>query len=145
MRPVVQTVRGPQTAGKFWSIATQNRRQRETCVLADRHARGAGVVLLAGKGDAILPDADDRGDDADLEAAALEPVALLDVRLEIADVPPVLDRKPGAAGEADGLQRLAHAAIGVAVARGVDVRLCHATDEGAAAEKRTEMTFLVAP
>jgi hypothetical protein len=27
--------------------------------------RGAGVILLAGERDPVLPDADDRGDDAD--------------------------------------------------------------------------------
>ncbi len=31
----------------------------EACVLADRHPRGAGVVLFAREGDAVLPDPDD--------------------------------------------------------------------------------------
>src|ERR1700748_2795757 len=77
MRPVVQTVRGPHACGKFWPIATQNFGSAQAGVLAERHPRGAGVVLLAGECDAILPDADDRGDDPDLEAATLQPVALL--------------------------------------------------------------------
>ena len=103
------------------------------------------MVLLAGECDAILPDADDRGDDTDLEAASLQPVALLDMRLEIADVTSALDGKACASGKAGALQRLAHAAIGVAVARGVDVRFRDEADKGAAAEEGAEMAFLVAP
>ncbi len=145
MRPVVQTVRGPHNRRKVLVDRDTEFRQREPCVLADRHSRGAGMVLLAGEGDAVLPDADDGGDDADLEAGSLEPVALLDMGFEIADVPSALDRDAGAAGKADDVERLTHAAIAVAITRRVDVRLCHSTDERAAAEEGAEMAFLVAP
>ncbi len=50
-----------------------------------------------------------------------------------------------AAGKACALQRLPHAAIGVAVARRVDIGFADRADKRAAAEKTAEMAFLVAP
>ena len=119
--------------------------QREAGVLAHGHPRRASVVLLAGECDSVLPDTDDGGDDADIERAALEGLALFDMCLEISDVAPAFGGSAWAAGEADFAQRLAHGAIAVAVARGVDVSLGESADIGAAAEEIAEMAFLVAP
>ena len=46
----------------------------------------AGMVLLAGDGDPVVPVADDRLDDADAQAGRFQRVALLDMRFEIAEV-----------------------------------------------------------
>ena len=97
------------------------------------------------KTDAVLPDADDGGDDADLEPAAFQRLALFDMRLEIADVAAAHRAQARAAGKADGGKRLAHGAAVVAVARGVDVGFADGADKGAAAEELAEMAFLVAP
>ncbi len=145
MRPVVHTVRGPQTAGKRSSIATQNLREREACIPAHGHPRRAGVVLLAGEDDAVLPDADDGGDDADLQRVAFEPLALLDMGFEISDVPAAFGRDARPAGKADLAQRFAHGPAAVAVARGVDIGFGEGADIGPAAEETAEMAFLVAP
>jgi hypothetical protein len=52
------------------------------------------MILLAAEGDAVLPDADDRGDDTDAEIAAFQRPALLDMRFDISDMPPVRDCLP---------------------------------------------------
>ena len=75
-------------------------RQRQAGILANAHPRRAGVILLALKSDPVLPDADDGGDDADLETAAFERLALLDMRLEISDMPPAFGRGARPAGKA---------------------------------------------
>ena len=103
------------------------------------------MILLAGKCDPVLPDTDDGGDDADAEAAAFERLALLDMGLEISDVPAAFGLRARPAGEADLAQGLAHRAIAVAVACGVDIGLGDRADVGPAAEKTPEMSFLVAP
>src|ERR1700722_7129168 len=120
-------------------------RQRQAGVLAKVHSRGAGVILLAGKSDPVLPDSDDGGDDADLEIAALQRLALLDMRLEITDMPPgrVIDARTS--GETDLAQGVAHASIVVAVARGVDIGFGGGADVRPAAEETAEMSFFVAP
>src|SRR5487761_2646392 len=118
--------------------------QRQAGIPAIGHPGGAGVVLLAAEADPVLPDADDGGDDADLETAAFECPALLDMRLEISDVPPACGRRARPAGKtrvALGSEQGASAAV----ARGVDVRVGDGADIGSAAEERTEMPFLVAP
>ena len=46
------------------------------------------MILLAAKADPVLPDPDDGGDDADPETAAFEALALLDMGLDISDMPP---------------------------------------------------------
>ena len=51
-------------------------------VLAQRHRRGAGVVGGALKHDLDAPDADDRGDDADIERLGFQYDALFDVQFE---------------------------------------------------------------
>ena len=145
MRPVVHTVRGPHARRKAIVDRDAESRQRQAGIPANRHPRGAGVILLAGKGDPVLPDADDGGDDADLEAAAFERLALLDMRLEISDMPAAFAAARGPAGETDLAQRVAHGSAAAAVARGVDVGLGDAADIGPAAEETAEMSFLVAP
>src|ERR1700688_4166683 len=60
-------------------------RQRQAGVPANGHPRRAGVILLAVKPDPVLPDADDRGDDADRKTGAFEGLALFDMRFQIAD------------------------------------------------------------
>ena len=65
MRPVVHTVRGPQARGKPFVDIDAEFRQRQAGILANGHPRRAGVVLLAGECDPVLPDPDDGGDDAD--------------------------------------------------------------------------------
>ena len=86
MRPVVHTVRGPQARGKAIVDIDAEPGQRQTCIPAIGHPRRAGVILLAGEGDPVLPDADDGGDDADLQRAAFERLALLDMGFEISDM-----------------------------------------------------------
>ena len=92
MRPVVHTVRGPHSAREAIVDRDAELRQRQAGILAQRHAGGAGMVLLADKIDPVLPDADDGGDDADRKPAAFERLALLDMRLQISDMPPALGR-----------------------------------------------------
>src|SRR6202171_1852807 len=75
--------------------------QRQAGVLATVHPGGAGMVLLTGKCDPVLPDADDGGDDADRETAALQRLALLDMRLEISDMPAAFGLRARAAGQPD--------------------------------------------
>ena len=108
MRPVVQTVRGPHVRRKAIVDIDAESRQREAGILADGHPGGAGVILLAGEGDPVLPDADDGGDDADLEAAAFERLALLDMGFEISDVAAALAVRARPAGKTDLAQRVAH-------------------------------------
>src|SRR4051812_18801553 len=117
-------------------------RQRQAGVLADCHARGARVILLAGKTDAVLPDPDDGADDADRKTAAFQRVALLDMRLEISDMPPGLDRHARSVRKTHVAQRLAHGAAGGAVARRIDVGFGERADIRPAAEKMSEMAFL---
>jgi len=84
------------------------------------------------KGDLHLPNANDGGDDADLLALGLEPAALLDVWLEIGDMPAGLEARPGRTGipaaRSGGRQRLAFA-VGCTGDRVLEVL----ADEGAAA------------
>jgi hypothetical protein len=103
------------------------------------------VILLAGKADPVLPDPDNGSDDADRKTAAFEQLALLDMGFEIADMPPALRRRAGPAGEADLAQCVAHGSAAAAVACGVDIGFGQAADKRAAAEKTSEMAFLIAP
>src|SRR5439155_4163845 len=91
------------------------------------------------------PDTNDGGDDADLETTAFERIALLDMRLEISDMPPAFSFRPGPAAKAHVAQGLPHGSAAVTVACGVDVRLGHAADVRPAAKETAEMSFLVAP
>src|SRR5262249_42704270 len=60
----------------------QQPQQLAAGVAAPRHRRGAGVVLLAEHGEAVLPDGDDSRHYPDLQLFALQRIALLDMRLE---------------------------------------------------------------
>src|SRR5882757_11134229 len=113
--------------------------QRQACILADLHPGRAGVILFAVKNDPVLPDSDDGSDDSDLEIAAFERLALFDMRLDIADVPPALDQHARPAGKPDIGERLPHRSIAAAVARGVDLALGDAADIGPTAEEAAEM------
>ena len=55
------------------------------------------MILLAGEGNLVLPDAHDRGDDTDLETLPLEHIALLDVRFEVTHVTVAIDALAGRA------------------------------------------------
>src|SRR4051794_19047117 len=77
--------------------------------------------------------------------AAFQRLALLDMGLEVADVATRLRLAAGAAGKPDTLQSLAHAAVCVAIARGIDLGLAQGPDIRAAAEEAAKMAFLVAP
>src|SRR4029453_10634210 len=103
--------------------------ERQPGVAAARHAGRAGVVLLARRRKAVLPDRDDRRDDADLEARGLERVALLDMGLDVARVAPGLELQAGPAGKARLVERLAQRRAVVAVPRLVDLRLGEQADE----------------
>ena len=103
------------------------------------------MILFAGEADPVLPDADDGGDDADLERAAFEHLALLDMRFQISDVASAFVSCARPAGETGFAQRVAHRFAAGAVARGVDIFFGDAADIGAAAEETAEMAFLVAP
>ena len=103
------------------------------------------MILLAGKGDLILPDADDGRDDAYAEMRAFQRPPLFDMGFEISDVTAALGGLSWAAGKTGRLQRLAHRAGVGAVARGIDIVLGDVADIGPAAEKMAEMAFLIAP
>ena len=103
------------------------------------------MILLAAKGDAVLPDTDDGGDDADRKAAAFKRLSLLDMRLEISDVPAAFGRYARPAGKTRLAQRFPHGPAAVAVACGVDVSFGERADIGPAAEETAEMSFLIAP
>ena len=72
-------------------------------------------------------------------------LALLDMRLEIADVPPAFGPGARPAGKPGLAQGFPHGFAAGAVARGVDLVLGDAADIGPAAEELAEMAFLVAP
>src|SRR5262249_29384639 len=79
-----------------------------------------------------------------LELAGFERAALLDVRLEIADVAARVDLQPRAAGVTGLRQRLAHRRAAHAVARVVDVGFGDLAEKRAAAEEDAEVALLVA-
>jgi hypothetical protein len=103
------------------------------------------VVLLARKDDPILPDADDGGDNPDAEPGAFKCLSLLDMGFDISDVPATLRGDARPLRKAGCQQRLAHRAIVGAIARRVDLLFGDVACKRAAAEKMTEMSFLVAP
>ena len=68
-----------------------------------------------------MPDTDDGGDDTNLEAVAFERAALLNMSLEISDMPSGFGLRERPAGETGVAQGLPHGAA-AAVAGGVDIR-----------------------
>ena len=103
-------------------------RQRQAGIPANVHPGRAGVILLAGKADPVLPDADDGGDDSDRKPAAFKCFALLDMRLQISDVPAAFGRHARPAGKTGIAQGVPHGPAAAAVARGVDISLGDAAD-----------------
>src|SRR5277367_1037417 len=72
--------------GKSRSDRAAQRDERDAGVPTYRHPSRPCVVLLAGEGDAILPDADDARDDPKMQAGLVEIIALLDMGFQIAHV-----------------------------------------------------------
>ena len=70
---------------------------------------------------------------------------LLDMGLEIPNVPSAFGRDAWAVRETGLTQRFAHGPATAAVARGVDIGFGDVADIGAAAEETSEMSFLIAP
>ena len=64
------------------------------------------MVLDAAEGEPVLVDADDGGDDADMLAGMLQHAALLDMRLEVAAIAPVLQFDARCLGEPGRRQRI---------------------------------------
>src|SRR5262249_55124934 len=75
-------------------------------ITAPHHARGAGVVLLAGQHHPVIPDTDDCLDDADAQPAGVKRVALLDMGFQIAEIARWVDALAQPSGEARPLERL---------------------------------------
>src|SRR5271165_1467047 len=76
-------------AGNFGKPVVNARREahhRNPGIAAPYHAGRAGMVLLTDQRHPVIPDADNRLDDADAQSARVERVALLDMRLEIAEI-----------------------------------------------------------
>src|SRR5665213_86270 len=103
------------------------------------------MILLAAKGDPVLPDADDGGDDTDAVTAAFEYLTLLDMRLEISDMPPGFSGRAQPAGETGIAQGVPHGSAAAAVTCGIDVGIGDGADVRPAAEEVAEMSFFVAP
>ena len=57
--------------------------QSQTCIPARDHAGRACMILFTCEADPVLPDTDDRRDNADCKAAGLKRVALLDMGFQI--------------------------------------------------------------
>src|SRR5439155_11141374 len=117
---------------------------RSAGIATARHLRRAGVVLLAGDRDPVVPIADDRLDDADLEPGRVEPIALLDMRFEIAHIALRIEPLAWPAGK-PGLGERGAQQHAVAAAPGLDLALRQCVGEGPAAEHIAEMAFLVGP
>ena len=144
MRPVVQTVRGPQAIGETLVDCDAELCQRQPGIFPCSHAGGAGMILLTDEIDLVLPDADDGGDDADREAplSSVSPCSIWASRYPIC--------RPGSAamrGRPRGPCRRARRAwCGRWCGRRRHrCRPRSAADIGPAAEEAAEMAFLVAP
>src|SRR5579864_145260 len=103
------------------------------------------MILLAGEGDPVLPDADDRSDDPDAEMRTLKRASLLDVGLEISDMAASLGNLSRTVGKPGSANRLAQGPSVGPVACRVDLLFGDIADIRAAAEEMAEMTFFVAP
>ncbi len=80
---------------------------RHARILAPHHACRAGVVLLTGEQNPVIPYADNCLDHANAQPAGVERVALLDMGFEIADIMPWVGLFAGPSVKAGTLQRLA--------------------------------------
>jgi hypothetical protein len=125
--------------------------QRETRILAYRHAGRAGMVLLALEVDAVLPDAYNAGDDAEPEIRAVEKIALLDMGLQeapamawgskitatqLASIAIGRDLLPRRPGESRVLQCAPQRRAVGPVRQPVDLRVVKETAQRAAADER---------
>jgi len=102
------------------------------------------VVLLTLDRQAILPNGDDGGDDTDLEAQALQRIALLDVRLEKPCVACRIDAEAWSVPPASRLQGLAQCHARGTVDSPIQLTLLDEADERAAAEEAAEVPLFVA-
>ena len=134
----------PRHLGKSLVDRRGQMHQRDTGILADRHARRARMVLHALEHDAEPMAADDGGDDADAPAGILQFGALLDMRLEIAAIARGIDHGARTSGEPGLRQRIAQCRA-VAIAARIDLRLGQQPAEGTAADERAEMALLIGP
>src|SRR5580698_6609218 len=141
---------GPDAAGSRDLRETHRDRrgefdERDPGVLALDHACRARVIGLADENDAILPDADDAGDNAKPHSRLVERVALFDMGLEIADGVRSHDRFTPALRKTRGRQRLAKRRSVIVVARFVDLFVRDIANKGAASKKRAKVPFLIRP
>src|SRR5215472_586704 len=118
---------------------------RDTGIPAPFHTGGAGMVLLADEGDPVVPDADNRLDDADTQSAGVERVALLDMRFEVTNVTQWLDPLIGPLGKARTVERFTQRRPVIAAAGLVDFLFGERIGKGAAAETIAVMAFFVCP
>ena len=135
-------------AGDFGKPVVNARREphhRDPGIPAPHHARRAGMVLLADQRDPVVPDADDRLDDADAQSGRVERVALLDMRFEIADIARRIDPLARPSGKTGAFQRLAQRRPVIAAAGLVDLVFGERVGKRAAAEIVAVMAFLVRP
>ena len=109
MSPVVQTVLGPGNRRKPRLDPGHEFHQRHAGILADRHARGSGMVLLAFEFDPEPSAADDRRDDADPQMVIFQVGTLLDMGFQVAPVAGGIDLLPRPAGEPRLAQRITQA------------------------------------
>ena len=145
MRPVVHTVRGPQTAGKRSSIATQNLASARPASL--RIAIRVVPAWFCSPVNVMrycqIPTMEVTTPILRPPLSSVSPCSICASRYPICRAAFGLRARP--AGKARVAQGLAHGPAAVAVARGVDIGLGDAADIGAAAEEAAEMAFLVAP
>src|SRR6185312_6453917 len=118
--------------------------QRGGGVPAAVHLGRAGVVLLAGDRDPVVPVADDRLNDANAPAGRLQRAALLDMRLEIPHIALWLADDPLPFGIAGLLQRLGQL-FAVAARGACNLVVPERAGERAAAEHIAVMALLVGP
>ena len=91
MRPIVHTVRGPAISGKRSWMRVASRTIATPASLRRTMRVVPAWFCSPVSDDPVVPDADDRLDDADAQPAGVERVALLDMRFEIADITPGID------------------------------------------------------
>src|SRR4051812_20375644 len=96
------------------------------------------------RNDAVVPQADDGGDHADLELRKLKPASLFDMRLEISAVAGRLHRQSRTPRITSLAERIAHHFAMRTIARPIDLVFADVANEGAAAEITAVMPLLVA-
>src|SRR5690606_20928988 len=119
--------------------------ERHAGVLADGHACRAGVVRYAFECHPVLPYPDDARDDAQVQIARFQNVALLDVGLDIGDVVLRIAHDARPARQAGALEGIAQLDAARWIESLVDLLLGEVAAEGPAANEVTEMTLLVCP